>query len=312
VRRAYVALNGYRNDDSAPYLYATDDAGASWRDIGRGLPAAPVNVVREDPENAEVLYVGTDRGVYASLDRGRTWDSLQQNLPNVPVHDLVVHPRERELVAGTHGRSAWIVDVLPVQELGAVRGKAVHVFPLTPLQAQRDWRGRLPRWFDATPYLPEVVGSFWARGDGTATVRVLDADDRPVQRFEVPARAGVNRLVWNAQVDRELALAAETAANDKRAKEAKEPLPAEGALSRTPYAESVRLGHVLYALPGKYKVELALGGETSHTELEIKAPEARKPRIKPEPKVRGKDGWAGAATVVEPHPRARSNRKPRG
>jgi photosystem II stability/assembly factor-like uncharacterized protein len=312
VRRAYVALNGYRNDDIAPYVYATEDAGASWRDIGRGLPAAPVNVVREDPENADVLYVGTDRGVYVSLDRGRNWDSLQQNLPNVPVHDLIVHPRDRELVAGTHGRSAWIVDVLPVQELAAVRDEAVHVFALNPVQADRDWRSRLPRWFDATPYLPEVVGSFWAGSDGTAKVRILDADDRVVQRFEVVARKGVNRLAWNVQVDRELALAAEAAANEKRAKDAKEPLADEGALSRTPYAESARLGHVLYALPGKYKVEVALGEASAKATLEIKAPEARKPRTKPAPKVRGKDDWAGAASTNQPHPRARSTRKPRG
>ena len=67
--------------------------------------------------NADVLYVGTDRGVYVSLDRGATWQGLPAALPNVPVHDLVVHPRDRELVAGTHGRSIWVLDALPVQEL---------------------------------------------------------------------------------------------------------------------------------------------------------------------------------------------------
>ena len=76
-----------------------------------------MNVVREDPVNPDVLYVGTDRGVYVTLDRGLTWQGLGAALPKVPVHDLIVHPRDRELVAGTHGRSAWVIDALPIQEL---------------------------------------------------------------------------------------------------------------------------------------------------------------------------------------------------
>ena len=67
----------------------------------------------------------------------------------MPVHDLVIHPRDREIVAGTHGRSVWIADALPVQELTEkVRNEAVHVFPVDPLQAERGWRGRASRWFD--------------------------------------------------------------------------------------------------------------------------------------------------------------------
>jgi hypothetical protein len=294
-------------------VFATDDAGKTWRDIGRGLPASPVNVVREDPENAEVLYVGTDRGVYVSLDRGASWTSLQQNLPNVPVHDLIVHPRERELVAGTHGRSAWIVDVLPVQELTTeVRGKPLHAFALAPLQASREWRSAPLWWYDASDFLPEVEGTFWARDDGRATVRVVDANGQVVRELAVDAKAGVNQWRWDVKVDEALALAAEKHAIDKRLAEAKSP-PADdhGYLSATPYAESVRLGHALYAIPGKYTVQFALGAAKAETELEIKAPEARKPRVKPEPKVRGKNGWAGATVVPEPPPRSRANRKPK-
>ncbi len=313
ARRAYVSLNGYRQDDIAPYVYATDDAGKTWRDIGRGLPASPVNVVREDPENAEVLYVGTDRGVYVSLDRGGSWTSLQQNLPNVPVHDLIVHPRERELVAGTHGRSAWIVDVLPVQELTTeIRGKPLHAFPLVPLQASRDWRSAPLWWYDTSGFLPEVEGTFWAAQDGRTTLRVVDANEQTVREFAVDAKAGVNHWRWDVKVDPTLALAAEKHAIDKRLAEAKNP-PADdhGYLAATPYAESVRLGHTLYAVPGTYTVQFAQGAATAQASLEIKAPEARKPRVKPAPKVRGKDGWAGATVVPEPPPRSRANRKPK-
>jgi len=313
VKRAYVSLNGYRQDDIAPYLYATDDAGKTWRDIGRGLPPSPINVVREDPQNGEVLYVGTDRGVYVSLDRGGSWLSLQQNLPSVPVHDMIVHPRDRELVVGTHGRSAWIVDVLPVQDLTAeVRGKDVHVFPLAPLQADRGWRSKPVWWYDDSASRPEVGGAFWAKADGRATVRVIDANGQPVRELALDAKAGVNRLTWDAKVDRDLALAAEKFDNEKRAKDAKEPASTEGELARTPYAESVRLGHALYVLPGQYKVEIAIGTSKAEAALEVKAPEARKPRAKAPPKVRGKNGWTGAPVGVEPAPRARANRKPKG
>ncbi|HVS03806.1 MAG TPA: glycosyl hydrolase, partial [Thermoanaerobaculia bacterium] len=146
LERAYVSQSGYRDDDLRPYLHVSEDLGRSWRSIAAGLPAEPVNVIREDPVNPDVLYVGTDRGVYVSLDRGGSWQALGSGMPNAPVHDLVVHPRERELVAGTHGRSVWIVDVLPVQELAAVRGEAVHVFPLAPVKYQRWWRSR-PTWW---------------------------------------------------------------------------------------------------------------------------------------------------------------------
>jgi photosystem II stability/assembly factor-like uncharacterized protein len=291
--RAYVALNGYRNDDPTPYLFRTDDLGRSWRAISAGLPAEPVNVVREDPVDEDVLYVGTDRGVYVTLDRGAAWTALAAGLPNVPVHDLAVHPRERELVAATHGRSMWVVDVLPVQEYAAVRDAPVHVFPLAPVDAAREWRSRPATWFDDAPSLPWVDVPFATSRAGRAEVAVLDANGSVVRRLALDAKPGVNRVRWDLLVDRELALAAERVsgkpvgsegAPTKAAAHAEEP----ALLARTPYAESVRLGHRLFAVPGKYTVRVALDGAQSETPLEIKAPEPRKPRAKPPAKIRGR------------------------
>jgi photosystem II stability/assembly factor-like uncharacterized protein len=156
-QRAYVSLNGYRDDDITAYLYRTDDLGKHWTSISKGLPDEAINVVREDPVNPDVLYVGTDRGVYVSLDRGNSWQSLQGNLPNVPVHDLAVHPRERELIAGTHGRSVWIADVLPVQELTAkLRNQSLHLFPVEDVQAEHGWQSRPMEWFDESSYLTKL------------------------------------------------------------------------------------------------------------------------------------------------------------
>ncbi len=111
----YVALTGYRDDDFSIYLYRSTDFGREWSSIAGNLPAESVNVVREDPRKRGILYVGTDLGVYTSLDAGQSWHSLSNHLPTTPVHDLVVHPRESELVAGTHGRSIFVLDVTKIR-----------------------------------------------------------------------------------------------------------------------------------------------------------------------------------------------------
>jgi len=111
LTRVYASFTGFREDDFAAYLFVSNDFGASWASISDGLPAESINVIAEDPTNEDILYVGTDLGVYVSLDRGRTWSSLSATLPTTPVHDLEVHPRDPEIVIGTHGRSVWVLDV---------------------------------------------------------------------------------------------------------------------------------------------------------------------------------------------------------
>jgi len=117
----YASQNGKRNEDFTAYLWMSNDHGATWRSIAGGIPIGPINVVREDPRNADVLYVGTDLGVYVSSDRGRSWDALVAGLPNTFVHDLAVHERDDVLVAATHGRGVWVLDVRPVQDPEAAR-----------------------------------------------------------------------------------------------------------------------------------------------------------------------------------------------
>ena len=107
----YLSMTGYREDDFATYLYRSSDHGATWQSIAANLPGESVNVIREDPRSADVLYVGTDLGVYVSTDRGTSWHSLSATLPTTPVHDLAIHPREHELVIATHGRSIFSLDV---------------------------------------------------------------------------------------------------------------------------------------------------------------------------------------------------------
>lgn len=129
----YIAFDNHRNNDFTPYLYVTNDAGRSFRSLAAGLPkgspADYLHVVREDPTTRDLLYVGSSIGAYVSLDRGASWTRFMTGMPSVPVFDLKIHPRDRELIAATHGRGFWIVDVAPLQQMaGGAKIADVHLF----------------------------------------------------------------------------------------------------------------------------------------------------------------------------------------
>jgi hypothetical protein len=111
----YLTQNGKRDDDFTPYVWKSTDYGTTWKSLVGNITLGPVNVIREDPTNPKILYVGTDMGVYVSLDGGASWDVLGGNLPSVYVHDLIVHPREKVVVIATHGRGMWAIDAVPVE-----------------------------------------------------------------------------------------------------------------------------------------------------------------------------------------------------
>ncbi len=116
--RVYASLNGYRNDNFLPYLYVSEDYGATWKAIGKDLPNEPINVVKEDIANENIIYVGTDGGLYVSIDGGNSFMMWNKGLPySVPVHDIAIHPRENELILGTHGRSLYIAKLDEVQKI---------------------------------------------------------------------------------------------------------------------------------------------------------------------------------------------------
>ena len=112
----YMSQNGKRNDDLTPYLWKSTDFGKTWQSIVANIPSGPINVVREDPKNGNVLYVGTDLGVYVSTDGGTQWQTLASGLPTTFVSDLVIHPREDVVVISTHGRGMWGLDVRTIQD----------------------------------------------------------------------------------------------------------------------------------------------------------------------------------------------------
>ncbi len=116
MSRVYMTQNGKRDDDFIPYVWKSEDYGKTWTSIAAGIPYGPVNVIREDPVNQDILYVGTDGGVFVTKDGGKTWNVLGGNLPMCYVHDLVIHPRDNIIVIATHGRGVWAIDAESVNE----------------------------------------------------------------------------------------------------------------------------------------------------------------------------------------------------
>ncbi len=125
---AYVSYTGYRRDDFRPFLYKTTDYGETWISIAANLPDEPINVIKEDHKNPNLLFVGTEFAVYVSLSGGKKWIRMKNNMPTQPVHDLVIHPRENDLVVATHGRGIFITDISALQDLTPeVLSKDVHL-----------------------------------------------------------------------------------------------------------------------------------------------------------------------------------------
>jgi photosystem II stability/assembly factor-like uncharacterized protein len=196
--RVFAALNGYRWDHFASHVFMSDDYGKTWVRIATGLPAEPVNIVREDPVNPDLLYIGTDNGLYISLDRGRTVMTIG-DMPNAPVHDLVVHPRDRELVVATHGRSLYKADVHDLQDLTPKRMDTLSFLTEKVKITYRDnWGSRSSVWQPVRQ--PDVTVPLFSPMAGPITIDVLSGADR-IQTHRFDVQKGFNYPKINLQAD---------------------------------------------------------------------------------------------------------------
>lgn len=262
--RAYLAIDCHRNNDLRPYVYVTQDFGRTWSSIAAGLPdLGNVNVIKEDPKNPDLLYVGTENGFYVSVDAGRNWKRLMTGLPPVRIDDVVIHPRDGDLVLATHGRGVLIMDdVTALQQLrGEVLARDVHLFaPRNALLMRTEQRRTRvqagSKQFRGTNPDPGVAFRYWLkeRASGNATLAVRHAINGSLVRTLVgPVEPGINHVQWNLLVE---SPARATAAGDME----DEPPPPPPRLA-----------------PGPYRVTLSVNGvEQSHTFLvEDSAPPMR-------------------------------------
>ncbi|MEM0997252.1 MAG: glycosyl hydrolase [Bacteroidota bacterium] len=199
---AFVSLTGYRDDDFSPYVYKTSDYGATWTSLVGNLPQEPVNVIIQDPVSPDLLYLGTDHGTYASLNGGQVWDMFCA-LPDVAAYDMVVHPRDNELVVGTHGRSIYIADVKPLQALkDTEENQALVAYAPAEVRHRSNWGEK------NFPYNPvnetEVQLDFYLREAAEpgrqVTVSVRDTAGTTHYESKLVARRGFNRVPWNLKL----------------------------------------------------------------------------------------------------------------
>ena len=247
--RVYVSLNGYRADDFTPYIYVSENSGDSWKDISSNLPLSSINVIREDPANENILYLGTDNGLYVSLDRGDQWQPFSTNFPNVPVHDLRVHPEEKDLVVATHGRSLYIADVSAISALKKEDlENALTISTEESIRFSSRWGNSYNNWMD--PYQPALDYTYYSAKAGKGTLQIKTEDGQTLQEMEIDAEKGFNTGSYDLSIS-------ENAAKELEKKNEKVSINK---------AENEKF----YIPKGTYKMELNLDGKSTETTFEVK------------------------------------------
>jgi len=241
---AYATFDGHRNNDFKAYVFTTTDYGESWKNISVNLPkGGTVNVIREHHRNPDLLFIGTERGAYFSIDRGKTWVKFKGNFPTVPVDDIAIHPRENDLIFGTHGRSVWILDdITSLEQLTKdTLASSAYLFGMrkATMFSPYNHKGNLGHKFFVAPnpsfgaiisyYLKEA-----AKEDVKITIQ--DSAGQQIRELKGPKDAGIHRIGWDLRHG------------------ALEP-PEGEAVSRRFRARGP------FVLPGEYKVTLKTAGK---------------------------------------------------
>jgi len=210
VGTAFAAKTGLRFDDFRACLFKTTDYGETWTSISGNLPEKPVNVIVQDRKNANLLFVGTEQGVYVSIDGGKKWVPFKNNMPWVKVTDLVIHPRENDLVVATYGRGLFVTNITPLQELNDnVFGQDVYLFEIKP-QVQRvtGGIGNYQLLGDSHVFTPNepnaVVINYFLKEKAKDKVKITVSDPygKMLQEIAGKGDAGMNAVLWDMRIPR--------------------------------------------------------------------------------------------------------------
>ena len=252
---AYATFDRHRTDDNKPYLYKTEDYGKTWKPLHSGLPETGyLHVVREDPVNRNLLYVGSEFGLFLSFDGGNRWTAYKNDFPTIAVRDIQIHPREMDLLVGTHGRGLWVLDdITPLQNLTpevqasdftlfetrdavlySYKGNSMYSGP-HPFRGPNPPAGAM-----ITYYLKEKPA---AEDEITLTIR--DNAGQTVSPLSATKNKGLNRVVWS------LRMAGQPDADAGRSR-------------------FRRFAGGPYVLPGEYRVELEVNGVKQAKTLVVK------------------------------------------
>jgi photosystem II stability/assembly factor-like uncharacterized protein len=204
----YATFDGHRGDDYGTFVFVSTDFGESWKSLKSDLPAGVTcRVIREHPRNQNLLFLGTEFGAFASLDRGGHWARLKGNLPLVRVDDIQIHPRDNDLVLGTHGRSVWVLDNITALEKmsDAVMSSDLAVFDGPAAVAFRIYnrKGNTGhKWFSTPnpPYGAMIDYYLRTAPQGNVRITIMDKSGKTVRELTGPAEAGVNRVEWDLRL----------------------------------------------------------------------------------------------------------------
>ena len=201
----YVTFDGHRTDDMKPYLFVTHDFGETWRSLAKGLPEGGLNVISEDPVNRDLLFLGSEYALYVSLDAGKSWKPFMAGLPTVRIDDIVIHPREHDVIVGTHGRSIWIADdISPLEQLVDVTPNAdAYLFDvrsgtswINDIQKQilvggaKNFRGQNPATGTAINYWLKSAAS-------EVKITISDLGGKEFRTIDGTKNVGLNRVQWD-------------------------------------------------------------------------------------------------------------------
>ena len=209
---AYVAFDNHRSDDYSLYLYMTTNYGDTWTRITNGIPeeAGVIHVVREDPRNRNLLFAGAEFGLFVSFDRGAKWQRMNSGLPTVPVDDIQIHPRDRDLILATHGRSLWVMDdITPLEEMSDnVLASDLHLFGM---RSGVSWRLGNTKGFPGgqefiapNPPFGVIVNYFLKtkpEGRNPVKITVTDKAGNKIRELNGTAEPGINRVAWDLRYE---------------------------------------------------------------------------------------------------------------
>jgi hypothetical protein len=271
-----------RNDDFRPLVWRTTDYGQTWTSIAGNLPKEAINVIREDPANADLLWVGTELGLYGSMDAGKTWTKVTGSpmqaaggrgggggagggevhgvLPTTPIYDLKIHPRDHEIVLGTHGRGIWIADVSALEDLTpAVTASDAALLSVQPLIQWGAPRTEAPSsGFSGQSRPAGIAINYYLKTApaGDVKVRIYDGS-RMISEMDGPKNAGLNGVRWTLQAQREAGPAEAAVGRGGRGGGGgggRGGAPAGAGAGATVPMTSYVVG------PGEYRVVLSVGG----------------------------------------------------
>jgi len=196
--RVYVTLNGYRFDDFTSYVFLSEDYGKTWSNISSTLPKSSVNVIQEDFNDENILYVGTDNGLFVSFNKGASWDTFSNGLPNVAVHDLVIQSHTNDLLVATHGRSLYKTNVGIFEEYHNFKNAPLYIAPIPSIKHNSNWGSSWSKWLKAEE--PNTQVQVYSIEKTKAKVRILTKNNNELQQFETIIEKGFSTINYDLTI----------------------------------------------------------------------------------------------------------------